>query len=718
MSEYLAHISDDGRKQTVLEHLEGTARLAEAFARPFGAGELARQAALAHDIGKYTQGFQNRLRGGSIVDHSTAGAVELQKAGNLYGAFCAAGHHAGLPDGGSPRDEGGPSLLGRLKRGAPEDYSPYLADFRLPQASPPRLPGFAGAFFTRMLFSCLVDADFLDTEAFLSGGTVPRGTGEPIPALLQKLQSHTAGWLREPKGELNRLRSDILRRCIETGRQGEPGLYSLTVPTGGGKTVSSLSFALEHAAARGKRRVVYVIPYTSIIEQTAEVFRGILGPENVLEHHASANLDQTGDSDQLRERLRLAAENWDAPVIVTTGVQFFESLFANRTSRCRKLHRLAESVIIFDEAQMLPLPYLLPCLRAIRCLVEGYGVTAVLCTATQPSLEKFFPGLPVRELCPDVQALSEAFRRTTLRPAGELTPAELASLMEAHTAALSILNSRAGAVELFRLLPEEGRYCLTTLMSPAHRRRVLAEIRQRLKEGLPCRVAATSLVEAGVDLDFPAVYREEAGLDSILQAAGRCNREGKRPAEQSLVTVFSLPGRIPDELAQGRSLFRETAREVEDAASPEAVRRYFDKLHSLRGEALDREGIIDAFEKGIRGCGMPFAQVAERFRMIQSGTCQVFIPLPGSINERERAEEEKALGALKAALLAGNASRKLLRQAGQYMVSVYPGHLRELLDTGAAVLAPGEIAVLTDTSRYDEAVGLGLPAGGGQGLFF
>ncbi|MCI8909014.1 MAG: CRISPR-associated helicase Cas3' [Angelakisella sp.] len=720
MSEYLAHISDDKtRTQTVREHLEQTAQLAGEFARPFGAEEAARQTAMAHDIGKFTQGFQARLRGGPKVDHSTAGAVELLKARNPYGVFCAAGHHTGLPDGGNRRDQEGATLWGRLNRGAPEDYSPWKEEIQLPTISlPPICGNFEAAFFTRMLYSCLVDADFLDTEAFMAGHPVPRGAGEDIPVLLQKLRDYTAPWLQKPEGELNQRRSGILRQCIQRGREGRSGLYSLTVPTGGGKTISSLSFALEHAAAHGKRRVVYVIPYTSIIEQTADTFRKILGAKNVLEHHSTANLDQSSDDDETKERLRLAAENWDAPIIVTTNVQFFESLFSNRSSRCRKNHRLAESVLIFDEAQMLPLPYLLPCLRAIRCLVEGYGATAVLCTATQPSLEKFFDDLPVEEICPNVQELYEALRRTTLRRGGELTLAELASLMESRLAALSIVNSRAGAVELFRLLPEEGRFCLTTLMTPAHRRQVLAEIRRRLSAGLPCRVAATSLVEAGVDLDFPAVYREEAGLDSILQAAGRCNREGKKPPEQSLVTTFSLPGRIADALALGRGLFREVAGEVEDPASPEAIRLYFDKLHDFKGNALDQKGILEAIEKGIGGCEMPFAQVAKDFQLIQSETRQILVPLPGSAGGQERKKEEQALDALVSALKVGNCSRQLLRQAGQYMVSVYPSHLQALLDTGACVLAPGDIAILEDTARYDQAVGLSLPSEGGEGLFF
>ena len=286
MSKYLAHISDDKtRTQTVREHLEQTAQLAGEFARPFGAEEAARQTAMAHDIGKFTQRFQARLRGGPKVDHSTAGAVELLKAGNPYGVFCAAGHHTGLPDGGNRRDQEGATLWGRLNRGAPEDYSPWKEEIQLPTISlPPICGNFEAVFFTRMLYSCLVDADFLDTEAFMAGQPVPRGAGEDIPVLLQRLRDYTAPWLQKPEGELNQRRSGILRQCIQRGREGRSGLYSLTVPTGGGKTISSLSFALEHAAAHGKRRVVYVIPYTSIIEQTADTFRKILGAKNVLEH--------------------------------------------------------------------------------------------------------------------------------------------------------------------------------------------------------------------------------------------------------------------------------------------------------------------------------------------------------------------------------------------------------------------------------------------------
>ena len=275
-----------------------------------------------------------------------------------------------------------------------------------------------------------------------------------------------------------------------------------------------------------------MIPYTSIIDQTAGVFTEILGGENVLEHHSGSDaVQREDDADPAALRKVLATENWDAPVIVTTAVQFFESLFASRSSRCRKLHNLADSVVIFDEAQTLPLPYLRPCVAAVGQLVSHYGVTAVLCTATQPALgplfEELAPGLALREICPDTAELYRFFRRTTLRHAGEITQEQLAGQLRGAQQVLCVVNRRAAAQQLYRELPAPGSYCLTTLLCAADRKRLLREIRARLREGRPCRVVATSLIEAGVDVDFPAAWREEAGLDSILQTAGRCNREGK-----------------------------------------------------------------------------------------------------------------------------------------------------------------------------------------------
>ncbi len=361
---YFAHTSQDGRKQSVLAHLNGTADRCARFSSAFGAEEQGRLAGLAHDIGKYSAAFQRRLDGASIqVDHSTAGAWECAQRGQTFAAFAVAGHHGGLPDGGvrtDSSDQG--TFCGRMNKAAKrlEPYDAWKGELALPSASVPFqiTSGAEAMFFTRMLYSCLVDADFLDTEAFMDE-TAVRGGGSSIAELDQKLQTYIAGWF-PPKRPLDEQRCALLRRCIQEGEERSPGLFTLTIPTGSGKTVSSLAFALRHAKAHGLRRVVYVLPYTSIIEQNAQVFRKILGEENVLEHHSGVLYDLTEQSDPKTIRLAKATENWDMPVVVTTAVQFFESLFAARSSKCRKLHNLAESVIIFDEAQMLPVPYLRP----------------------------------------------------------------------------------------------------------------------------------------------------------------------------------------------------------------------------------------------------------------------------------------------------------------------------------------------------------------------
>ena len=353
----LAHISEDGtRTQTVYDHLAGTARLAGSFAAPFGAQSEAEFAAWLHDVGKYSDAFQLRLKGGPKVDHSTAGAQEAWVRQHLHAAFAVAGHHSGLPDGGSPADDpGDATLFGRSKK--PVDPYDGWQEVTLPASTPPAwacADPLSLAFFTRMLYSCLVDADFIDTETFMDGKAAPRGSGTDIAALRDIVSAQAQRYLRaESPSPVSIQRNTVLRACLEKGAHGPQGLYTLTVPTGGGKTFASLAFALEHAAAQKMKRVIYVIPYMSIIDQTAAVFSGLLGAENVLADFSNAEY-KTVEQDDLtpaQYRQMLASENWDAPVVVTTAVQFFESLYANRSSRCRKLHNLADSVIIFDEAQ-------------------------------------------------------------------------------------------------------------------------------------------------------------------------------------------------------------------------------------------------------------------------------------------------------------------------------------------------------------------------------
>ena len=506
----------------------------------------------------------------------------------------------------------------------------------------------------------------------------------------------------------------MLRACLEKGAHGPQGLYTLTVPTGGGKTFASLAFALEHAVAQGMKRVIYVIPYMSIIDQTADVFAKLLGEENVLADYSCADYKSLELEDLTPEQYRqlLASENWDAPIVVTTAVQFFESLYANRSSRCRKLHNIADSVIIFDEAQTIPLDYLNPCISAIAQLVQHYHTTAVLCTATQPALEPFFrqfaPELHMQEISPDTTNLYEVLRRTTLCDLGTLSQEALTTQLAELPQVLCVVNRRKTAQELYAALPKEGSYCLTTLLCAADRRAQLEEIRQRLKDGLPCRVVSTSLIEAGVDVDFPVAYREQCGLDSLLQTAGRCNREGKRAAAESSVYRFQLEDSpVPQMLRQNVHALQYAVRRCGNALdTPAAIHAYFEELYDTRGtDALDKKGILRAFREGISGCAFPFAQVAEQFHLIEAPTRTIYLPL----------EDGKGLCDQ---LRSGYASRSLYRRLGAYSVACYAQQFQALDAAGVLEVLPNGSAILTDPNQYSRETGLALDVETGIGVFF
>lgn len=709
---YLAHLTEDGRTQTILEHLKGTASLCSAFAAAFDAEAQGQLAGMAHDIGKYSAAFQRRLHGGPKVDHASAGAFECLKAQQLAAAFAISGHHGGLPDGGSRGDAAGAGTFwGRINRasqGNLEGYHAWQSEFSLPHANTPAFAGtrLEGMFFTRMLFSCLVDADYTDTGAFMDNSPYLPASSSSMEELWRRLETYVSGWF-PPKGALNMQRCAILEQCMSAGAQYGPGLFTLTVPTGGGKTVASLSFALAQAKARRMKRIVYVIPYTSIIEQTAQIFREILGDENVLEFHSGVQFDQQEDDASSPETAPLtrSVETWDVPVIVTTAVQFFESLYACRPSKCRKLHNLAQSVLIFDEAQMLPLPYLRPCVWAIAQLVRHYGASAVLCTATQPALapifQEFAPEIPIREICPMAEAHWESFRRVSFQQAGTLSWMDLAARLQQQEQVLCVVNTRRAAREVFHQLSGSGNFHLSTLMYPAHRRRILDEIRRRLRDGLPCRVVSTSLIEAGVDVDFPAVYRELSGLDSILQAAGRCNREGKRPPEDSIVTIFQGEDPPPRLFETSIGAGKIVLDHCQDVSSRAAIHTYFSTLLDLKGaEAQDAHHILPLMESEF----FPFRTVAERFHLIESPTTTVYLPL----------EEGAGLVEL---LRSGQYSRTLYRRLGQYGVSVYPQHLAALEQAGALEHLEDGSVVLRDIGLYTQTTGLTLEPSGGNALF-
>ncbi len=699
---YLAHISDDGRKQTIKEHLENTAELAATFASPFGMDKTAYNAGLLHDIGKYSEAFQKRLFGGPKVDHSTAGALESYRRRMAVEAFCVAGHHSGIPNGGGRADIEGSSLNARIRRAEDGDiplYDAWKDEIRLlfsKEITPRDMLELS--YKIRMIYSCLVDADYLDTERFMTGD-VDRGRKFVAENLLRKLNEYIAPWF-PAKNRLNMLRCEILEHVMDEGRKIGRGLYSFTVPTGGGKTVASLAFAIEHAKKNGFNRIVYVIPYTSIIEQTADIFRQILGDDNVLEHHS--NVEQ-GEDDESLFYMR-ATENWDMPVIVTTSVQFFESFYNNKSSSCRKLHNVANSIIIFDEAQMLPIPFLKPCVSLMVELVKHYRVSVVLCTATQPALDgiirEFDTAYMPYELCPKQYYDDSLFERVSYKRIGIVSYDELMKYINTEEQCLCIVNSKKAAQDIYSLMSGEGCFHLSTNMYPAHRKRVLEEIKDRLKNKQSCKVVATSLIEAGVDVDFPCVYRQLAGIDSILQAGGRCNREGKRDKSKSLVYIFDLECGSPEMFSTQIASADYVMNNYEDFISKEAIKAFFNQLLYLNGsDSLDQYKIIEQMKKP----SLPFQDVADQFHLIANNTQTLYVEC-----EDNRSLLEK--------IRLGVATKKEYRKIGLYGINIYEYQYQKLKQHRAIEDISEEICILIDTSLYNEDIGLTMDFVDGEAI--
>jgi CRISPR-associated endonuclease/helicase Cas3 len=712
-------------------HLTEVEEAAGSRGARFGAMALAAVAGRLHDLGKYGPDFQARLRDPTRrADHSTAGAVwavrHLPMQWGRLLAHVVAGHHAGLKDdlfavGG--RIESGAALLAAAEPGARADGfalpdgvgNPIGMGCTKPEA------GFHLAFLTRMVFSCLIDADHSAAAAFdarMAGAQVAAVDHPSITALEAALCVWLARRNAEPS-ELNTQRDGVLKGAL--AKAAEPqGVFTLTVPTGGGKTLTSLAFALAHARAHGLDRVIVVIPYTSIIEQTAAVYRDALGTlgDAVLEHHSGFDMDDEAKWSRDRvgpERLRLAMARWDNPIVVTTAVQFFESLFSNRPSRCRKLHRLARSVIVLDEAQTMPLHLLRPCVLALKQLARNYGSSVVLCTATQPALTAPVEGGPgfrggfktPRELAPDVPALFAALRRVTVRDIGVQDDAALAALMAKTPSALCIVNQRAHARALFEAIrDQDGARHLSTCMHSVHRARVLAEIRDDLLNERPCRVVSTSLIEAGVDVDFPRLLRAWAGLDQIAQAAGRCNREGKRTAEASEVLVFEAAayGVIPPLVANAEVGREMLALHAADPLGPEAIRAYFEMLYWRKTDAaLDRGGILALCEDNKAELNFPFETIANEMRFIDD----LMVPVIVGKEEAQKGEVAELVRDLRFAKGVGGIARKL----GRYTVGV-PRRVRlEMIAAGVAEVIRGEefgdqFVVLLNLELYTAERGL------------
>ncbi|MCD8314789.1 MAG: CRISPR-associated helicase Cas3' [Firmicutes bacterium] len=742
----LAHIRE-GAEETVKEHLEKVANLAKEYAAIFESGDTAFLAGLFHDIGKYSSVFQKRLLyNGPAVDHSTPGAIEV-KSLSLSAAYAIMGHHGGIPNSGTRGDKcGEETFYKRIKKKFIEssDYSLWKREIALP--AKPILPNWvcdnvSFLFYTRMIFSCLVDADYLKTEEFMNGAPLPRGEYESLECLHEKMQKKALEFYDLERRSLDdadktpeeklliQKKNDVLRACIENGKNFEKGLYTLTVPTGGGKTFSSLAFVLEHAMKHTISRIIYVIPYTSIIDQTADFFEKILGAKNVLPHHSGAEyLMKDNGKDNLTSddmRRSWAAENRDAPIIVTTSVQFFESIYSNKPSRCRKLHNIANSVIIFDEAQTIPANLLESCVSVIAQLVKNYGVTAVLCTATQPTLQSYFAAEGCNDICeiyPQSEDLYALLKRTTILDLGDdLTYDIIADRIKNTEQTLCVVNLKDSAPEIYERLTkqselsEEECFCLTTHLCSTDRKLQLDKIRRRLKEGLPCRVVSTSLIEAGVDVDFPVVYREYAGLDSILQAAGRCNRHGTKSAADSPAYIFGLDGaKNAHTTSQNISAFRTVKKNhPNELDAPAAVEEYFREAYNIKN--TDVKNIMKWSKKGFDGSQFPFKKIADEYRLIDQNTRTVYIPLEYSCNDAFPTDRE-----LCERLRNGERGRVLFRALGMYSVEVYESQLKELRRVGVVdCFEDGDFAILSDNFRdsYSSKTGLCIHAEGGIAFF-
>lgn len=707
---YYAHTADgpDGKPaemqqqqwQWLKDHLRSVASLARRFAEPLGLAEEAELAGLLHDLGKYREEFQSYLRGerASSVEtqHAIYGAAWALPHQQLGAVFAVAGHHAGLHDVSDAQTAATkPTILTALPE-LVRHIESELGRLPVPPGVPSHVaasltPEFSAEFYTRLLFSCLVDADRLDTAFWPA--KPPEDLSLDAEFLLRQVEAERGRkQTANPESPLAELRNRIFNACLQAGSLPQ-GFFSLTVPTGGGKTLSAMAFALAHAKTHGLRRVIVVIPYLSIIEQNAAEYRRVLGDDVVLENHSSVK-PRDDASEEEKSRLELVSENWDAPVIVTTSVQFLESLFAASPSRCRKLHRIARSVVIFDEVQTLPAHLLKPTFSVFRELSANYGVSFVFSSATQPAFRRSaalpdgFAADELREIAPEPPELFRRLRRVNyhLPNAGEtLDWPELADRLAASPQVLCVVNLTRHAATLWeevtkRLPADERPIHLSAAMCPQHRLDLIQHIRERLVAGQACRVISTQLIEAGVDVDFPVVWRAMGPLDSIVQVAGRCNREGRlaagamhvfRPADhklppgvyraaadQAAISLASLGNTASESLATDSTLFA----------------RYFDSLYQVVNTDYAQKGETSIQEDRAL---LRFRAVARKAKVIDDSGQPVIVasdthgrkfaaPLIEEIRNRQLAPGQPRF------------SRADLRRLQRFMVNVHSHKFQQL----------------------------------------
>lgn len=710
----ISHVSKDCKRvQTNEKHLEGVAKLADTFASAFGMGKWGEVIGRLHDLGKERENFQNYIKKVSGLDtsanwygqdkrHAYVGALmakELYKTFYHLISFPIMGHHGGL--------DNYSDFERKMKENFPKDVKKetFVENLQIPEYILSAVGGSStklGRFYhhiIRMLYSCLVDADYLDTESFMDSDSYKlRGSKTTLSELYPRLRAYLETLkTKAAKSQLNDIRNMIQERCRETATC-PPGFYSLTVPTGGGKTLSSILWAMLHAIKYGKKRIILAIPYTSIVTQTAQTLSDIFGQDNVLEHHSSVEYKYE-QTEEMRHRIKLATENWDYPIIVTTNVQLFTSMYSNRPSVCRKLHNIAQSVILLDEPQTLPVEQMQPIIDALICYNELFSTSILLTTASQPYIKgeiksnsaTLFGIADMHEIIPKEWNLHEKLRRVDIQIIeDEQTHESIASEMVKHDRVLCIVNTRKDAQKIYEALPKEGMTIhLSRMMCSAHLRKNIAAIKSALADAKQqiIRVVSTQLLEAGVDIDFPIVYRQEAGLDSILQAAGRCNREGKMPSSNTY--VFSLTNKLYGQIRRGAYAFKSLPPDI-DYFSTDAMNQYFLQLYS-RVANFDKSGISDALYNPI---ALQFEDAAQQFRLIDAdGSTVVYVNYEDSSTLITR-------------LIVEGPSYPLLKQLSKYSVNIHMRDFNELAAAGLINVINGAFYYIEDKKQYDDKIGL------------
>lgn len=721
MQVYKAHINETTKAiQTVKEHNENTARLCSQFAIP-ELKELTYMVGLLHDVGKYQRSFQKRIDGAKVhVEHSTCGAMvakeKYPKSVALMMEYCIVGHHSGLPDGGFCNDTGDLSTLhGRLSRKF-EDYSIYKEELELKDIDFESFVRFLMqdcgknfklfvdkyAFLTRYCFSCLVDADSLDTAAFCGDGSVKQAMSADFAACLKLVEDKLNSFVCET--ELQRARAYLQKQVFQKIKH-DAEIYLMNMPTGSGKTLASVKFALERAIKTGKKRIIYVIPYNSIIDQTYEVFHNLFGEHaDILRHQSTFSYEEEDRDEDYREMAKRATENWDAEFLITTMVQFFESIYANKRGKLRKLHNMADSILIFDEAHLMPQEYLQPCLQAVTFITKYLNSEAVFLTATMPDFSKLIqqyalPNSKIENLVEDTFAFCE-FQKCKYSFMGETDTKELLKEAAKYPSSLIIVNKKRTARKLYQEC-QGHKFHLSTYMTGYDRKRVIDEIKTALHAlecdfpgyvGIPenrkITIVSTSLIEAGVDLDVYTVFRELSGLDSILQAGGRCNREGKR--KEASTFIFELTeekNRVKEE--EKYNITKGLLARHLDISSQDSIKEYYDRIFFIKKEELQKNAISQLCSDI---ASIPFHEYAETFEIIDSQTISVVVP-----------RDEKSREIVQVLRYMGSGAGRRLQN---YTCSIHQNELNDLIKQNVIDDFGTGIFCLTNPDYYDENTGI------------